>query len=357
MHSYSFEKRLKKILIITASIFIAIVLYNWIRAYMIKRFFGHYQPPAVAVSSYVARAQDWKPYLHSVGNFLATKGVNVNSQASGSVVAIKFVSGQTIEKGQPLIDIDDQVEQATLKANQSVLALAEINYKRQTDLFKKGATPGSSVDEARAKLLQAQADVEKTQALIKQKHITAPFSGNLGFRKVNLGQFITPGQTSIVSLQALDPLFLEFHIPEQLINKISLNQKIYFTTEENPDIYFEGKITAIESLIDSNTHNIRLQATIPNCPSSAMVDLFNNPYTKTLVHPNNGKKIIQCNSEVNRKNKLKQFNFIPGMFASIEIEQPALKNIISIPTTAISYSLYGDSVYIIEKGKRKHLIC
>ena len=126
---------------------------------------------------------------------MAINGVDVNSEASGNVVKIDFESGQYVEKDEPLITIDDSVDQATLKFNQAELTLKELNYKRQTDLFKRGATPSSSVDEAKANLQQAQANVEQTEAQINQKHISAPFAGRLGIRQVNLGQYITPGQT------------------------------------------------------------------------------------------------------------------------------------------------------------------
>ncbi len=334
-----------------AVVFGGIILFNLFKSFMIKRFFANYQAPAVTVSSVVAKEQDWDPRISAVGNFVAINGVDVNSETSGNIVKIDFDSGQYIEKDKPLIDIDDSVEQAQLKFNQSELALQQINYKRQTDLFKRGATPSSSVDEAQAKLVQAQANVEKTQATINEKHITAPFSGQLGIRQVNLGQYVTPGQTAIVTLQSMDPLYLEFHLPEQLLKRLHLNQVITLAVEQNPKLLFEGKITAINSKVDINTHNIKVQATVPNCPAKALADPTHSPLVKLKKQTDSDKTIMSCDSALNAKNAIVEFNFIPGMFAAIEIEQPPLPHVIVLPTTAISYSLYGNSIYIIEKDK------
>ena len=345
------KKRMTTMAIALLVIFGGIVSFNLLKSYMMKRFFANFVPPAVTVSSVNAIKRNWEPRIHAVGNFVAINGVDVNSQASGSVVAIHFDSGQYVEKNKLLIDIDDSVDQATLKSKQSELALQELNFKRQTELFKRGATSSAGVDEARAKLLQAQADAEKIEALIHQKHIIAPFSGQLGIRQVNLGQYITPGQTSIAALQSMDPLYLEFYLPEQLFKHLHISQAITFSIEQNPNLVFEGKITAINSRVDTNTHTIQIQATLPNCPATAMNDPLNSPLIKAKKQAYDGKLLVSCNSASNEKNKVERFNFIPGMFAAIEIEQPAIPNVIVLPTTAISYSLYGNSVYIIKQDK------
>lgn len=346
--------RVKTVVVGVAILFGVIIIFNFIKGYMIKRFFANYSPPAVSVSSITAKQQNWEPQINAVGNFNAINGVEVNSQVSGSVVAIHFNSGQYIEANKPLIDIDDSIDQAVLKANQSELALQEINYKRQTDLLKRGATPGSSVDEARAKLLEAQAEVEKAKASIRHKHIATPFAGQLGIRQVNLGQYITPGQTEIVTLQSMDPLYLNFHLPEQLLNRLHTGQLITFSVEKNPNLIYEGKITAINSRIDIKTHNIQVQATVPNCPLAEMQDPIRSPLLKVKKREQDGKMVVTCNTALNTKNNVVSFNFIPGMFAAIEVEQPPIPNQIVLPTTAISYSLYGNSVYIIENDKDKN---
>lgn len=334
-----------------AVVFGGIIAFNLVKGFMVKRFFATYQPPAVTVSSAIAQEVQWKPNINSIGNFVAINGVDVNSQATGNVTKINFESGQHVEKGTPLIDIDDSIEQAQLKFNQSELTLKQLNYKRQTDLYKKGATSNSNVDEAKANLQQAQAKVEEIEAQIRQKHIAAPFTGRLGIRQINLGQYINPGQTSIVTLQSLDPLYLEFYLPEQLYKKVHLNQKITFSVEEFPNILFEGVISAVNSKIDLNTHNVMIQATLPNCPVSILKDPSKSSFARTHKEERGNRLMVQCDSALNAQNKIQKYMFIPGMFASIEIEQPAIAHTVIVPSTAISYSLYGDAIYLIEKNK------
>ncbi|WP_133131058.1 efflux RND transporter periplasmic adaptor subunit [Legionella yabuuchiae] len=351
MKNTKLKKRLTIMIIALVIVFGGIIGYNLFKSYMMKRYFATYEAPAVTVSSVVAKQENWKPTISAVGNFVAVNGVDVNSEAAGKVVAIHFESGEYVQKDAPLIDIDDSVDQATLKFNQSELALQKINYQRQVDLFKRGATPVSNVDAAKAKLLQAEADVEKTEAIIRQKHITAPFAGQLGIRQINLGQFISPGETKTVTLQSMDPLYLEFYLPEQLLKKLHVNQEITFSVEENPNLLFKGKITAINAKVDVNTHNVLVQATVPNCPADALKNPEKSPLVKIIKSEFNQKLIVICSPEVNKKNKIDKFNFIPGMFAAIEVNQPALKDVVVLPTTSISYSLYGDAVYVIEQDK------
>lgn len=335
-----------------AVVFGGIFAFNVIKALLIKRFFATYSPPAVTVSSVVVTERDWSPDISAVGDFEAINGVEINSEVTGKIVQIHFDSGQFVLKDTPLLDLDDSVEQATLQFNQADLVLQGINYKRQLDLLKRGATPSSSVDESHAKLMQAQANVDKTQALINQKHIKAPFSGRLGIRQVNLGQYVTPGQTEIVTLQSMDPLYLKFHLPEQRINDLHLNQSIIFSVQQSRHLLFQGKIVAINAKVDTNTHNIELLAQISNCPSEAL----SSPESSSLVtlkqHPMLNKPIVICDTTTNTNHKISEFNFVPGMFASIEVERPPIPHVLVLPSTAISYSLYGNSVFVIEKDPK-----
>lgn len=345
------KKRLTIMGLALLIVFGGIIAFNLFKAFMIKRFFASYQPPAVSVASAVAQEVNWRPTINAVGNFVAINGVDLGSQASGNVMQINFESGQFVDKNAPLITIDDTVDQAILKFNQSDLTLKTLSYKRQTDLYKRGATPISSVDEAKATLDQAQAKVDQTQAQIKQKHISAPFAGRLGIRQVNLGQFISPGQTTIVSLQSLDPLYIEFYLPEQLYKKVHPEQSITFSLEEFPNTLFEAKVSAINSKVDLNTHNVLVQGTLANCPAQAIKDPANSPLVKSHQESGGNKLIISCDTEKNIANKIHKYSFVPGMFAAIEIDQKVQPHTIIVPSTAVSYSLYGNSVYIIEKDK------
>ncbi len=343
-------KRMKITIAGLILVFGGIILFHLVKSFMIKRFFAHYQPPAITISTVVAEKKNWYPTLEAVGNFVAMNGVEVNSQTSGNVTTIHFNSGEYIEKGMPLIDIDDSIEQATLKFNEADKILKNINYTRQADLLKRGATSSSTVDESKANLKQSEANVEKIRAQIGQKHISAPFSGQLGIRQVNLGQYITPGQTSIVTLQSLDPLYLEFNLPEQMFKQLHINQNLQFKTEEFKNMSFGAKITAINPKADIGTHNILVQATVPNCPLDALKKLDKKYITITDV-PGSTQQTIGCNSTINQENNISKFVFIPGMFASISIEQPSIPDVIVLPSTSISYSLYGNSVFIVEKSK------
>lgn len=329
--------------------FIALIAFNIIKDMMIKKFFENFQLPAVTISTVKAKSMDWYPTLDAVGNITAQFGVDVNSEASGNITEISFDSGQYIFKGQPLITLDDQVEQAQLKYNLAELDLKTLSFNRQTQLFKKGAAPSSNVDEARANLKQAQANVEKVKAQIQQKHIAAPFSGKLGIRLINLGQYVTPGQTAIVTLQSLDPLYLEFYLPEQHLKKIKVNQSLVFNVTDYPNLLFSGKITAINAKADVKTHNVKVQATIPNCPAEAITNPIKSALVKTEKERNGSRTIVTCFTDKNLEQKVSNFSFIPGMFASIEITQPTLPKQVVLPATAIAYSLYGDSVYIVKE--------
>lgn len=347
------NKSMKRMIIVLAIVFGGIILFHLIKGLLLKRFFANFEPPPVSVSSVTAEKRNWKPTLNAVGNFVAINGVEVNSESSGNVIKIHFDSGQYIDAGQPLIDIDDSTDQASLKYNQADMTLKDINYQRQMNLFKRGATSSSSVDEAKANYDQAKANVEKIQAEIQQKHITAPFSGQLGIRQVNLGQYITPGQTSIVTLQSLDPLYIEFNLPEQMFKLLHVNQNILFRVEEFNNALFVGKISAINPKADVNTHNILIQATLPNCPLDALKNLKNSPAMKVEKQADTQQFVVTCNTKYNQTNHIKKFSFIPGMFSAIEIEQSTIPDVIALPSTAISYSLYGNSVFIIEKNKEE----
>jgi membrane fusion protein (multidrug efflux system) len=377
---------MKKRMIIMISallvVFGGIVLFHLVKDFFIKRYFASFEAPPVSISSVTAQLKNWEPHINTVGNFVAMDGVDVNSQATGNVVKIHFESGQYVDANAPLVNLDDSIEQANLKSAQADRALKQISYQRQTDLQKRGATSGSNVDEAKANLQQAEASVEKIEAEIRQKHISAPFSGRLGIRQVNLGEYVTPGKTAVVTLQSLDPLFLEFNLPEHLFKSIHINQGIIFQVDAFPKIAFRGRISAINSKVDPKSHNILVQATVPNCRASILkktqadkilesntqtTKTTQTTTTQTSQAPQTGQanqtqasqkgpndntfKVITCNSADNHPNKEHNYLFLPGMFAAIAIEQPPVPNVVILPSTAISYSLYGDTVFLIEKAK------
>lgn len=351
------NKLTRTLSIIFGVIFGGIIIFNIAKKIIINYLFTHYVPPAISVSSDTVKTLNYHPLITAFGNFVAANGIEVGTTQPGIISKIHFRSGQYINKGAPLIDLEDAAELADLKLYQADLVLQQAEFKRQKELQLHNATALANVDKAQANLLQAQARVDKVSAILKQKHITAPFAGFLGIRHVDLGEYIKPGETSIVSLQSLDPIYLRFFIPEHLLNKLQVNQPINFSVEEYPKFNFVGKISAISSKSDENTHNIEVQAIVANCPSAEL----NAPEKSNIISIassliNHDKKIIKCSSKINKTHKVTNFAFLPGSYATIKIVQPLVKNILVVPSTAISFSRYGDSVYVIEKNQTKYFV-
>lgn len=305
------NKPMKRMIIFLIILFGGIVGWNLLRSFFIARFFASFKMPPAHVAAHPATQETWHPYLYAIGTFAAKNGVEINSEVGGIISKIHFESGQHVDAGDPLIQMDDSVDQATLSDNEAQLAFAELNFKRQQELIKTHSTSVSKVDETRAQLKQAQAAVAKTKALIAQKLIRAPFSGELGIRKVDLGEYITAGTTKIVSLQSLDPLYIDFNLPEQNLPQLSVGQSVHLQSDAFPKREFSGKITAINSKVDPQTHNILAQAEVPN----------------------------------------PKHELLPGMFATVEIELPAMDKVVTVPYTAIDYTLYGDSVFVVHEDK------
>lgn len=352
------NKRLKLLTLGMLIVFGGIIGFNLFKQFMIYRFFAHYEPAPVSIATVKAVRSPWYPEIESVGGFNASEGIEVNAQASGNVVKIYFRSGQNIEAGQALVDIDDTVEQAMLKFYQAQLNLQTINYKRMLDLLKRNVAAVSTVDESKANLDQARSNVEKTEAQIQYKHITAPFTGKLGIRQVSIGQYVNAGQTSLVSLQAQDPLYLQFYVPEQMYQALYVGQPLTFTVEAFPHQLFTATIDALNSKVDQKTHNLLVRAKLANCANDALKDPSHSALVTIENQSNRSRKITVCNTKINHDNHVTNFAFLPGMFAAIHVEQPSVSEVITIPTTAISYGLYGNSVFIVEKdsaGKKDEL--
>ncbi len=308
------KKRMIIMIIALVVVFGGIFSFDAFRGYMIKQYFAHFEPPPAVISAHPAESKTWTPYLTTVGTLIAINGVSISSEASGLVAELNFKSGQIVTQGQLLVKLDDSVDQADLKNNQAALTLAQLNFDRIKNLFGKGAASSSDLDTNRAKLQQAQAAVDRTNALIAQKNIRAPFAGKIGIRSVNLGEYVTPGATILASLQSLDPLFIHFSLPEQDLKLLSENQDVLLKVQAYPDIKFQGKITAINSTVDPKSHTIQVQATVPN----------------------------------------KDLKLYPGLFADIEVALPQQQNVITVANTAVAYSLYGDSVFVAKtEGKDK----
>lgn len=263
--------------------------------------------PPEAVTTVIAEEESWHPVLQSVGTVRAVNGVMVATDISGIVSEIAFESGTEVKKGDILIQLDTSQEQALLRAAQARLNLAKVNLARARNLAAKQTTSRQELDGAEAEYMQAQSQVDEVLAILQKKTVRAPFDGVTGIRKVDLGQYLNPGD-AIVSLQSLDPVYVIFSLPQQELPRINTGMDVIVETDGADSKRIPGKITAIESLVDKETRNVEIQA--------------------TLANPDG---ILQ-----------------PGMFVRVEVNLPDEETIIAIPSSSISYAPYGNSIFIVE---------
>ncbi len=307
------SKRMTFVIILLVVIFGGTFGFFALKQHLIKKAFQNYRPPPVTVAAIKARTSNWQPSLQAVGTLKAINGVDINSRVNGQIIAIYFKSGEIVKKGQSLIQLDDSIYQQTLKDNLAEMRLNKLNYDRQLKLYQRRATSKSELDAARAKMLQSQAKVQSARLNIQYKNIKAPFTGKIGIRNVDLGEYVTPGK-ALASLQSMDPLYVDFELPEQYLRDVYMNQPILLSVEAYPNKKFKGQVNAINSEVDVNTRTILVRGEVPN-----------------------------------DKNEL-----YPGIFANVQVILPQRKNAIVIPQTAVTYNLYGDLVYVVEqKGKDK----
>lgn len=307
------QNRVKWIIGFFLFAFAATFVFYGVKMFMMRWYMAHFQEPPVYVSTVKAELKTWHPFLSAVGSLKASSGVDVNSEVSGQILSIDFQSGDHVKQGDLLVQLNDAVDQQTLLRDEAKLRFDKIDYERKELLLKENAAAPSAVDAAKAAFLQSQAAVASDNVMIAQKKIRAPFSGKIGIRQVNVGQYITSG-TSIVTLQALHPLYVDFSLPEQNVPFLKKNQPITVQVDAYPNQIFNGAISAINSAVDVNTRSIAVRATIPN--------------EKEVLYP--------------------------GLFANVNVILPDEQNVLTVPQSAITYSLYGDSVYVVEqKGKDK----
>jgi len=284
-----------------------------IKPNMVKGFLAAaFAPKPTAVSVEAAATEKWTPQLTAVGSLRAYRGIDVAPQVAGLVRAIHFKSGEDVAAGAPLLELDDSVDQADLKSAQAQLKNAQITLERQQTLVAGGNTAKAQVDAAIATRDSAAASVERSRAIIAQKAIAAPFTGRLGIGKVDLGQFVSIG-SSVVTLQQLDPIFVDFQTPEQALSSLSVGQRASVSVDAYPGQAFNGRIAAIDARVSVDTRNILVRAE------------FANPDRKLL----------------------------PGMFANVAVANGAPADVVSVPRTAIVYSLYGDNVFVVRPAPPK----
>jgi membrane fusion protein, multidrug efflux system len=287
-----------------------LVGFNALRSYGIAQFFANNKPPPATVTVAAAQSEVIPNLLTAVGDLAAVHQVNVTSDVSGRITDIMFTAGSTVKAGSPLVQLFDGPEQGDLASFKAQATVAQLSLDRAKQLAARQFGPQVTVEQSQAAFDQANAGIAKTQAIISQKLVRAPFDGELGVRHVEVGQFLTAG-TQIVTLTDLSALYANFTTTEKDSAALKVGQTVRVVVDAYPGRIFEGKITTIEPQINTDTRNIHIQATIDN--------------------PDHILK--------------------PGMFATTTVVLPDKSAVITVPETAVDYTLYGDSVYLITEKK------
>jgi membrane fusion protein (multidrug efflux system) len=300
-------KRMVIMLAAVALVFGGVFGFQAFKAAMIKKYMSTMAQPPQTVTAGKAAYGEWQSKIEAVGSLRAVKGADLSLEVSGVVDSITFNSGDDVEQGTPLLKLRSEDDVARLESLQATAELNAITYDRDQKQFKLQAVSQATLDTDAANLKNAKAQVAQQQAILDKKFLRAPFAGHLGLRQVDLGQYLGAG-TVIVTLQALDPIFLDFFVPQQVVDQVRLGQSVTVKIDAFKDQTFNGEISAINPRVDASSRNVQVRATLKNA---------------------------------DRK-------LIPGMYATVDIPTGAPQNLITLPQTAITFSPYGDTVYIVD---------
>lgn len=288
---------------------LALAAYKGLSIYQQIQQFSVPQPP-ISVSAEKAVELPWQSRLPAIGTLKAFQGVDLTVEASGTVQDVLFLSGEKIKQGQPLIQMDSDVERATLATAEAELSLARVEFERGRSLVSRQNISKSEFDRLASELQAATGKVAQLKALLDRKRITAPFSGTIGIRQVDVGDFLSSG-TTIATLQDLNTLFVDFFLPEQAAPLLAVGQKVRISVAAFPGEFFEGDVAALNPKVEESTRNLQVRA------------MLQNPDGKLL----------------------------PGMFANLDVLLPGEQERVVVPESAITYTLYGNSVYVISEKK------
>ena len=267
---------------------------------------SHFQPPPTAVTTIVAQRDSWPSTLELIGTAQAIEGVTVSADLPGTVDKINFESGKAVHVGDVLVELDTRQERAQLAAAEAQRDLARTNFGRTQELVKQGVIAQTEYDNVSAQQKATEAQVGEIRATIERKTIRAPFSGILGIRQINLGQYLAAGQ-AIVPLQSLNPIYVNFGVPQQDAPRVKVGRTLRVASDDVPGVQFTGHVTAVDSVVDQTTRNIQVQATLSN-PDG----------------------------------KLR-----PGMYVQVAVSLGGNREVFALPASAINYAPYGDSVFIV----------
>jgi len=302
-------KRIAVVLLAGGVVFGGVIGFIQFRQKMIENYFATMPRPVMTVTATPAALRDWQALVPAVGTLQAVNGVDVSSSMAGLVREIGFQSGQSVRRGQRLVLLDTEVERSDLKSAEAELALARISFERTRTLLRSDTVSQSALDKAEAELRVKQARVAGLEAQIGKKAIDAPFEGTLGVRKVDLGQYLQPGQ-AIVNLQDLSRMLCDFSVSQKDLGVVAVGQTVRMTTDAWPGETFTGTIAAVEPQVEARTGMVAVQASFPN-PDRRLR---------------------------------------PGMFARIEIARSETARVIAVPVSAVAYALHGDAVFVVREG-------
>ncbi|MEX5551965.1 efflux RND transporter periplasmic adaptor subunit [Pseudomonas pergaminensis] len=302
----------RRMLIMLGVVLLIVLLLAGYKAFSIYQQIQVFSKPKPPVSVAVATAaeQPWQLRLPSVGTLKALQGVNLSLEVAGTVKDVQFESGQKVKAGQPLVQLDSAVESALLETAQADLGLAQLDYGRGSQLVGSQAISKGEFDRLSAQLQKNKATVNQLKASLAKKHIVAPFSGTIGIRQVDVGDYLASG-TVIATLQDISSLYVDFYIPEHSVPKVALGQAVQVEVSAYPGEQFPGSVSAINPKVENSTRNVLVRATLAN------------PEGKLL----------------------------PGMFTSLDVLLPNPAPQIVVPEGAITYTLYGNSVYAVAEKK------
>jgi len=299
-------KRMIVMLAAVGLIFGCVFGFGAFKAIMIAHFLAGFANQVQTVATVTAETSSWQPQLQSVGSVVAVNGASLSAEVAGIVDTIDFESGKDVQKGDLLVTLRPNNDPALLAQLQATQRLDEITYARDQKQFAANAVSQAQLDTDRANLQAAQAQVQAQQALIAEKQIRAPFAGRLGIRQVDPGQYLPVG-TAIVTLEQLNPLYVDFYLPQQALSNLQIGRDVRLSIDAFPGQSFPAKISAIDATVDSATRSIQVRATLPN--------------DNLLLRP--------------------------GMFASVQVSTGNEVSHITLPQAAISYNPYGDTVYAL----------
>jgi membrane fusion protein (multidrug efflux system) len=312
MDKAKMRKRMVIMLVAVGIVLGGLVGFNWFKGVMMQKYMSSQQIPAVTVSALKADYQQWQPQLSAVGTLRAVRGVDVTTEVAGLVRSLEFKSGDEVKAGQVLAQLNADSDIAQLRALEAAADLANTVYERDKQQLAAEVISKAQVDTDAADLKSKRAQVAQQAALVEKKTIRAPFAGKLGISTVNPGQYLNAGD-KVVTLQTIDPIYIDFMLPQQQLPLVSIGQKVQLTTDAYKDVVFEGRVNAINPRVDTNTRNVQIEATVPNA-----------------------------------KRQL-----LPGMFATVKVASGDEQRYLTLPQTAITYNPYGSTVFVVKASDKK----